>query len=166
MRTVPGALAVALALAGSAPTVVAQEGPEVAVLAGAYDVAKSDGAEAGLEARFPIARPARWKLVAVAGAAGTNDGAAWIYGGVQRPFELAPAWRLVPGFAISLYQEGSEGKDLGGPVEFRSSLELARAIGRGMHLGLAVYHLSNARLYDDNPGSNSVVLVLSFPLRR
>ena len=42
-----------------------------------------------------------------------------------------PGWRLTPGFAVSIYEEGSEGKDLGGPVEFRSSLELSRRLPGG-----------------------------------
>ena len=69
-----------------------------------------------------------------------------------------------PGFAVSLYEEGSTGKDLGGPVEFRSSLEFARRFAGGSSLGLAVYHLSNAGIYDDNPGSNSVILSWAFPV--
>jgi hypothetical protein len=136
------------------------EGPELALYAGSYDVAKTRSVEGGLEYRF---RSRRWQLVPTVGAAATGDGAFWAYGGLRRPFRLSPAWRLTPGFAVSLYEAGSTGKDLGGLVEFRSSIELSRRFARGS-LGLTVHHLSHARIYQDNPGSNSVILSWAFPL--
>ena len=154
-------LAALLALATTAVPVAAADGPELALSAGAYDIAKTKAVEAGVEYRF---RSRAWRLVPAAGAAFTADGAVWAYGGLRRPFRVAPGWRLTPGFAISLYEEGSEGKDLGGAVEFRSSLEISRRFAGGSSLGLAVYHLSNASIYDDNPGSNSVILSWAFPV--
>jgi lipid A 3-O-deacylase len=139
---------------------VAEEGPELAVSAGAYDLAKTESIEAGVEYRF---RSRAWELVPAVGGAFTEDGAFWAYLGLRRPFRLGPGWRLTPGFAASLYEEGSTGKDLGGPLEFRSSLELSRRFAGGSSLGLAFYHLSNAGIYDDNPGSNSVILSWAFP---
>ena len=150
-----------LALAAAALPAAAEEGPELALSAGAYDIAKTKAIEAGVEYRF---RSRAWSLVPAAGAAFTGDGAIWAYGGLRRPFRVAPGWRLTPGFAISLYEEGSEGKDLGGPVEFRSSLELSRRFAGGSSLGLTVYHLSNSGIHDDNPGSNSVILSWAFPV--
>lgn len=154
------ALALGLAVLPAAPA-RGEEGPELAVSAGVYDVAKTKVLEAGLEYRFASRA---WGLVPVAGVAANEDGAFWAHGGLRRPFRLAPGWRLTPGFAVSLYEEGSEGKDLGGAVEFRSSLELSRRLAGGSSLGLTVYHLSNAGFYDDNPGSNSVVLSWAFPV--
>lgn len=159
-RTRLAVMAVTLGVLPAMPA-AAEEGPELAVSVGAYDIAKTKSAEAGLEYRF---RSRAWGLVPVAGAAVTEDGAFWGYGGLRRPFRLAPGWRLTPGFAISLYEEGSTGKDLGGPVEFRSCLELSRRFAGGSSFALAVYHLSNAGIHDDNPGSNSVVLSWAFPV--
>lgn len=155
------ALAAVAALGAVASPVLAEEGPELALSAGAYDIAKTRSIEAGVEYRF---RSRAWGLVPAAGAAFTEDGAVWAYGGLRRPFRVAPGWRLTPGFAISLYEEGSTGKDLGGLVEFRSSLEVSRRFAGGSSLGLAVYHLSNSSIYDDNPGSNSVILSWAFPV--
>ncbi len=152
-------LAVCLAIPGL--PAMAEEGPELAAHVGAYDIAKTKSMEAGLEYRL---RSRAWDLVPAVGGAFTGDGAFWAYAGLRRPFRLAPGWRLTPGFAVSLYEEGSTGKDLGGLLEFRSSLELARRFARGSSLGLAVYHLSNASFYDDNPGSNSVILSWAFPV--
>ena len=133
----------------------------MALSAGAYDIAKTRSIEGGVEYRF---RSRGWELVPAVGGAVTEDGAFWAYAGLRRPFRVGPGWRLTPGFAVALYEEGSTGKDLGGPVEFRSSLELSRRLAGGSSLGLAVYHLSNASIYDDNPGSNSVILSWAFPV--
>ena len=116
---------------------------------------------AGLEYRL---RSRAWDLVPVLGAAATEDGAFWAYAGLRRPFRFGRGWRLTPGFAVSLYEEGSTGKDLGGPLEFRSSIELSHRFGRGSSLGLVFYHLSNSSIYDDNPGSNSLILTWAFPV--
>ena len=139
----------------------AEEGPALALSAGAYDIAQTKSIEAGIEYRF---RSRAWGLIPVAGAAATEDGAFWGYGGLRRPFRLSPGWRLTPGFAVSLYEEGSTGTDLGGALEFRSSLELSRRFAGGSSVGLAFYHLSNAGIHDDNPGSNSVILSWALPV--
>ena len=148
-------------LAAATAPARAEEGSELAVSVGSYDIAKTKSTEAGVEYRL---RSRAWGLVPALGAAVTEDGAFWGYGGLRRPFRVGPGWRLTPGFAVALYEEGSTGKDLGGPIEFRSSLELSRRFAGGSSLGLAVYHLSHAGIYDDNPGSNSVVLSWAFPL--
>jgi len=134
---------------------------ELAVSTGAYDIAKTVALEAGFEYRF---LPHAWGLVPAAGVVGTEEGEFWAYAGLRRPFHVAPLWRLTPGFGVSLYEEGGSGKDLGGPLQFRSSLELSRRLARGGRLGLAVYHLSNASIYENNPGANSVVLTWASPV--
>lgn len=157
-RAVFVAAGVCAAAAAAAP---AEEGSELAVSAGSYDVAKTKSAEAGIEYRL---RSRAWGLVPAIGAAVTGDGALWAYGGLRRPLRVGRGWRLTPGLAVALYEEGDSGKDLGGTIEFRSSLELSRRLAGGSSLGLSVYHLSHAGIYDDNPGSNSVVVSWAFPL--
>jgi hypothetical protein len=153
--------AVVGAIAVSVPMARAEEGTELVVSAGAYDIAKTRSTEAGLEYRL---RSRAWELVPVLGISATEDGAFWAYGGLRRSFRLGRGWRLTPGFAVSLYEEGSTGKDLGGPLEFRTSVELSHRFARGSSLGLAVYHLSNASIYDDNPGSNSLIVTWALPV--
>lgn len=156
-------VAVATVFGSVLPTVpvLAEEGAELAVSVGAYDIAKTKTSEAGIEYRF---RSRAAGLVPAIGGAASGDGAFWAYAGLRRPFRIASGWRLTPGFAVSLYEAGSTGKDLGGPVEFRTSLELSRRFSRGSSLGLAVYHLSHASIYEDNPGSNSVIVSWAFPV--
>ena len=154
------------------PSTAAMDEPlALSLYAGAFDVGdfEYDVGEVGLEVRgAPRWRgrlPERLSLRPMAGAAGTTDGAAWIYAGLRADWQAATRWVVSPSFGVSLFEEG-DGKELGGPVEFRSAIEAARRVGDRLHLGLAFYHLSNADLYDDNPGSNSLVLTLTTPLGR
>jgi lipid A 3-O-deacylase len=63
--------------------------------------------------------------------------------------------------AVGLYQ-GNGDIDLGGPVEFRSSLDISRAFGKRLRIGVELYHISNARLYERNPGINALAFVQTF----
>lgn len=155
----PAAVAAALLLL-AAPAARAAE-PWLAASAGRFNISKTGKRlEAGVELRFPT----DWYgLEIAAGVAGTEDGNLWAYGGLRRDFELESRWRLTPGFAIALYDEG-DGKDLGGAVEFRSSVELAYLLTARSRVGLTLYHLSNAGLYDRNPGSNSLIATYAFAL--
>ena len=146
----------------SASSVAAQAPDGWAFSLGGFDIIDSDKAvEGGIEYRF---KPFRvWKLDfrPMAGVTMTGDGNIWGYGGLRYDLELGPHWALSPSFSISAYEQW-DGKDLGGVIEFRSGLEVSYRFEGGSSLGLLFYHLSNARLYELNPGSESLVLVYSF----
>lgn len=149
-------LAVAVALA----TPAAAEPVQWAVYAGSWGVEKQGAAsELGIEIQRPL-KYAGFDLIG--GLAGTDDEAVWAYLGTSYSWQPNGKWRLRPGFAVSLFEDG-DGKDLGGPVEFRSSLEATYQLRNKVRLGLMVYHLSNAGFYDLNPGANSLVFVIGFP---
>ena len=61
-----------------------------------------------------------------------------------------------------LYEEG-DGVDLGGPIEFRSGLEVGYQSKSGVRFGLSVDHRSNAGLYSNNPGLETVQFRISIP---
>jgi hypothetical protein len=67
-------------------------------------------------------------------------------------------------FAPGVYAQSS-GRDLGHVVEFRSGLEAALCFDSGLRVGAEIYHLSNGRLAEHNPGANSLVLTVTMPLR-
>lgn len=150
----------ALAVFALAPAPAAAEGSEWIVYAGGWGLEKAGSAS---ELGFEFQRPS-WVegFDLVGGLAATDDEAVWIYAGASRSWQPSPKWRLRPGFAISVFENG-DGKDLGGPIEFRSSLEATYRFPSNLRLGLSVYHLSNAGIYDLNPGSNSLVLVIGLP---
>ena len=155
----------AAAAAGSPSPPPRWEPREWALAAGVFDLRKSDRAEAGLEARFAplgfrlFARD--WALEPALGALGTEDGAFYGYFSLRVPLDLGARWRATPFTGAGIYSAG-DGKDLGGPVEFRSGLELAVGLGERARAGLVYYHISNAVLYDRNPGAESLALTVAF----
>ncbi|WP_353471498.1 acyloxyacyl hydrolase [Salipiger sp. H15] len=95
----------------------------------------------------------------------SEDGEGWIgYGATyatnigQSPFyaEL----HAMPG----LYFDNG-GFDLGGPIEFRSGIELGYETRMGWRVGLSFDHRSNANIYGENPGVETVQLRVSIPTR-
>lgn len=169
------AVLVALAchgFAAPAPRAETVGGLEWALSAGLFDVNRSqETEEAGLEVRF------RTRVLSLGdldlpvqpavGAMATGDDALYGYLSFRIPLaELWPddwpeRWRVVPHLGVGVYDRG-EGKDLGGPVEFRTGLEVGYRTGRRWWVGLNFYHLSNAVLYDLNPGEESLVLTVSW----
>jgi len=161
LRTILCSLAVWLCVPVSAHG--AGEPLTLAGSAGRFGLLRGNAAvEAGAEIRFapwrlrllPRALPG---LSPVLGGMATSKGTLYVYGGFRIDVPLGAAWRLSPQSAAGFYHRG-DGKDLGGAVEFRSGLELSRRIGARSRLGLLFYHLSNAGIYDRNPGTESLVL--------
>jgi hypothetical protein len=61
-----------------------------------------------------------------------------------------------------VYFQG-EGVDLGGPIEFRSGIELGYEARNGLRIGLGYDHRSNAGIYESNMGLETVMLRVSIP---
>ncbi|NGX37232.1 MAG: hypothetical protein K1000chlam2_00386 [Chlamydiae bacterium] len=64
---------------------------------------------------------------------------------------------LTPSFAPGVYFKNG-GKELGYPLEFRSSIALAGEFRNCNRLGVQFYHISNASLGFKNPGEESLVV--------
>lgn len=117
----------------------------------------------GLEYRFPAW--SAWRLRPALGGLATGEGSRYVYAGLQREFEIGDHGLVIPSFSAGYYDDGDEVK-LGHELEFRSGLEFAWRFDNNARVGLGVYHLSNAGLGDDNPGTETVVLSLAWPLPR
>ena len=145
----------------SLPTAAA----EVALSAGAFDTGHfSPVFEIGVEVRLVGTRlfgGKSWDLIPAFGAMATIDKSVYAYGGFRFNVKVAQRWLVTLHTGAGAYDDG-DGKDLGGALEFRSGLELARELERSNRLGFGFYHISNARFYDHNPGSNSLVLIYAF----
>lgn len=148
---------------GSPDTVVASSGVfDPLVGGGSYEV--------GTELRFA---PHRFgflprflpDLVPTAGVIAGAQGSLYVYGGVHADVPLGERWTLTPGWATGLYHR-SPRFDLGGPLEFRTSIELSYRLANGSRLGVCLYHLSNADLFERNPGSESLTLTYGTGLRQ
>jgi hypothetical protein len=124
---------------------------------GFYDFVDSDKTlEVGVEYRFPSLAVWKLDLEPMAGLSATSKENIWGYAGLAYDIQLSESWTATPHVALALYEDG-DGKDLGGAVEFRSGLEISRQLRNGQRVGLLFYHLSNARLYGLNPGSESLM---------
>jgi hypothetical protein len=146
-----------------APATRAEEGGGWSASLGVIDFARSrEEVEIGITHRW---RQWRWGLRPIAGFHVTLDETIFGYVGMQRPFRLGDSrWSFTPSLSVTLYEDG-EGKDLGGPIEFRSGADLLRDLPMGGRVGIGFYHLSNAVIYDRNPGTNSLLLRYQLPPR-
>ena len=104
-----------------------------------------------------------WKLRPFVGGFATSDASLYGYFGFMLNIYLGNRWVLIPNTAVGAYSEG-DGQDLGHVIEFRSGFELAYRFDDRSRLGLAVHHLSNASIGDDNPGTETALLYYSVPL--
>ncbi len=106
----------------------------------------------------------KYNLHPILGAFGTSDGSAYAYAGLNWDITILPQQLyLIPNFAVGAYRKGG-GRDLGGTLEFRSGIELDYQFTNQHRLGVALNHLSNASIYDRNPGEESVLVTYSVPL--
>jgi hypothetical protein len=153
----------ALVLVGVAALPAAAAAGELGVSTGVYEPLEERflDAEAGLELRLA---PRLLGLVPVGGVMVTGEQSLYGYLGARRDFRLRGPWLATLTWAFGAYEE-SEGKDLGHTVQFRSGIEVGYERRDGSRLGLLLYHLSNAGLAESNPGSESLILTYSRPLR-
>ena len=93
----------------------------------------------------------------------TSDGGVWGGVGVLVDITFFDSVVLTGSFAPGLYEEG-KGKDLGNTIEFRSQVELGYQFENQSRLSLAISHISNAHLSDDNPGTEVLNLYYHLPL--
>lgn len=141
-----------------------RSGPDhLSVGAGAFNVIPDNHADRSaafqLEYRFGdklgIFGPAIGGMV-------NTDGAVNPYAGIYTDFAMGPV--IVSPFAGAGYYADGHSKDLGGPFQFRLALDVAYEFDSQSRLGLRLSHLSNAYIYDHNPGEEELMLVYSFAI--
>lgn len=129
---------------------------------GYFDVVDKENksTQLGLEYRF---NAISYGLRPIVGVTGTTDSSAYAYAGFNLDVPiLSNQLYLIPNFAVGAYHSG-DGKDLGGALEFRSGIELAYQMENYHRIGIAFNHLSNAGLYDKNPGVETLLINYSIP---
>lgn len=92
---------------------------------------------------------------------GDSRGEFFALAGVFRDFTRG-AWRLTPMFAAGAYERG-DGRDLGSRLQFRSAVEVSRALAGGHRLGAQIAHTSNAGLGSRNPGQERLLVTWLIP---
>ena len=121
---------------------------------------RAQGAAFNIEYRSDINL---WKIHPFVGGFATSDASLYGYFGFLMDIYFGPRWVLTPNTAVGAYSEG-DGQDLGHVIEFRSGFELAYRFDDRSRLGIAVHHLSNAGIGDDNPGTETALIYYSVPL--
>jgi len=89
----------------------------------------------------------------------TNDGFVYGYAGIYAEFGYG-RFVLTPLIAGGVCHQGN-GIDLGGPFEFRQSLEIAYRLDERWRAGVSIAHMSNGRIYENNPGQNDLLLTIA-----
>ena len=85
-----------------------------------------------------------------------------LYAGVLYDFNMSNGISIVPSFSVGLYNHADDGIDLGGALNFRSSIEVNYMYTADTRLGLNLAHISNFGIYDDNPGTETLTFNYSF----
>ena len=105
----------------------------------------------------------KWLFHPILGYSMTTKKQIYAYGGVSLDLYPNRYFVIAPNFAAGYYNKG-DGKDLGFPLEFRSGIEAAIKFKNQMRLGAHISHTSNASIGRKNPGLETVVFFLAFPL--
>ena len=94
-----------------------------------------------------------------------NRGEVWL--GFGQTYLLHPDGSpiYVEFHAMTGFYENNGGFDLGGPIIFRSGLELGYETIAGWRYSLSYDHRSNAGLYEENPGVETYMFRVSVPFR-
>jgi lipid A 3-O-deacylase len=90
--------------------------------------------------------------------------AAYIYCGYVFDFEPIPQLFFSPSFMFGAYIAPENSYAMGGPLEFKSTLEVGWQLESGYRFSLAFGHVSNGNLYPINPGEEHLLANFSIPL--
>ncbi|MDE3059504.1 MAG: acyloxyacyl hydrolase [Pseudomonadota bacterium] len=135
----------------------------ISLSAGGYDALrhKDPATLFGAEYRFS---PLEYNIRPIIGGFVTTDSGAYGYAGFDWDVSLIQNQLfLIPNFAVGAYSDGN-GRQLGGPLEFRSGLELDYQLPNAQRIGVALNHISNASIYKHNPGEENVIATYSIPV--
>jgi hypothetical protein len=93
----------------------------------------------------------------------TTDKSLYGYFGLSGDIYFGKHIVLTPQFAVGGYGAG-DGQDLGGILEFKSGVVLSWRFSNESRLGVGLHHISNADIYDENPGTELVTAFYSHPI--
>jgi len=109
----------------------------------------------------------RWKIwffYPFAGAFINTYAKGFIFAGITVPIRPARHFLFRISFAPGFYTVSDENKDLGYPLEFRTSIKFAWIFRNQSRLGIEGAHLSKPGLHAPNPGCETLVISYEIPL--
>lgn len=147
----------------SAPSRAASQQEYLTGYAGWFDFIRQhdQAAQFGVEYRM---RPWVYGLRPTVGVNVSTDASIYGYGGINWEIEaIRNQLYVIPNFMVGAYGQG-HGRDLGGALEFRSGIEVDYQLANQHRVGMAFNHISNASIYDRNPGAETLLVTYSIPL--
>lgn len=142
---------------------VSETTPRFSISAGEILERRADPA-AEVYLRYDLART-YGPFGTAAGLSIAEEGETWIGIGptYTYPFGQSGAYAELHAMPGLYFDNG--GFDLGGEVAFRSGIELGYETRQGWRMALSYDHRSNAGIYDENPGVETVQFKVSIPLK-
>jgi len=148
-------LAVLLLAAGPA---LAEGTTTVGLSSGQYGLRGGLPRELGFQ--VDLRAPWQWGPVRpVLGVLAGSSGGGYLFTGLVLDLPLPGGLQVSPGFAPGVVLSRGN-RDLGSPIEFRSSIEVSRRIVSPVRLFVSFSHLSNGGLTQHNPGVETLMLGL------
>lgn len=139
---------------------IAEEPSFVSFSAGAFDI--NDDQKA-LELRGEYRPNIKiWTFTPIIGLSGTSDKGVYGFAGLGMDLYFGRRIVFTPSASFAGYTKG-DGKNLGGEFQFRTGGELAWRFNNWSRLGIGFHHISNAGIYNDNPGTEIMALTYSLP---
>lgn len=89
-----------------------------------------------------------------------SGGSVWAGAGLGLRWMVYDQWFTEAAVMPGYNHAGGADADLGGPVIFRSHIAIGRWLTETTAMSVAAVHKSNADLYDQNPGVNTLLLRL------
>lgn len=137
---------------------------ETARLMGSIGVHQETPSSAEAYIRY-LGEPCFWKLQPVLGLSVAQHGAAWVGAGAAVTFRVHHGGLFLRLSSMAGLHARGSGKDLGGPIQFRTALDIGFKTSSGVEFGIGGDHRSSALIYRPNPGLNTGYLFASIPLR-
>jgi len=147
------------------PGAAAEDDPAFVTLGGGlYDATQGDDQAADFRLEYRH-NEKLWIFKPWAGIEATSDGAVYGVAGVLLDLYFGRRFVVTPSFGAGVYHDGG-GKDLGYPIEFRSTIEVGYRFNDRSRLSVSLGHISNASLGDDNPGTEIISVYYSIPINK
>ena len=129
---------------------------------GVFDLVGEHGGRASGAANIGL-RPGHklWCIGPAVGWLANTDGGWYGYAGFYADIVYKDLV-ITPLLTAGRYEVG-DGKDLGGKFQFRTCLGFSYQYSNQFRLGLHIAHISNAGIYDRNPGEEEILLTLGWP---
>jgi hypothetical protein len=86
------------------------------------------------------------------------------YVGLQYDYEPFENIYFTPSTSVGIYGNPPGEKGLGGPIALRSGVEIAYQFENNVRAGVTLTHISNAYIYESNPGTETLTFTVSVPL--